>query len=122
MAAGVLVYLKEEEIKRLLLDVIEEFPDSEIVFDIYSKAFVWLRNHLLANRKTNQKSKLLTRWQWGVNSAKAVAQWSDKIQVIDEFPYYSRIVLTDYWDKKDLSSLRMMNLFKSMKMVHLKLG
>lgn len=122
MAAGVFVYLKEEEIKQLFFDLIQEFPESEIVFDIYSKMLLWLRNRMLTNPK--QKSKLLARWQWGINSAKAITKWSDKITIIDEFPYYSRIDLTKHWDTKYLylSSIRIMNFFRSIKMVHLKLG
>jgi O-methyltransferase involved in polyketide biosynthesis len=118
MAAGVLVYLHEEEIKQLFLDLIREFPESEIIFDIYSKIFLWLRNHVLARRRRT----LLAPWKWGVNSAKALAKWSDKITIIDEFPYYSKISLQEYWDKEDLSSLKVIRFFKSMKIVQLKFG
>ena len=58
---------------------------------------------------------------WGINSAKAITKWSDKIQIIDEFPYFSDY-LEDYWDKKSLSSIKTMNVFKMMKMVQLRLG
>ena len=122
MAGGVLVYLEEKEIKRLFLDIIEEFPGSEITFEIYSKKFLWLRNHFLDNRKRGQTSRLLVRMVWGVNSGKAIAKWSNRITIIDEFPFYSRINLEEYWDKKYLSSLRVLNFFRSIKMLHLRLG
>jgi len=120
MAAGVLVYLEEQQIKELFLKLIQEFPESEIEFDTYSKTVLWLRNNLLAKR--NQKSKVLANWHWGVNSAKAITKWSDKIKIIDEFPYYSRIDLEKYLDKKSLSFIKMVSFFNSMKMVHLKFG
>ena len=120
MAAGVLVYLKEEEIKRLFLDLIQEFPGSEIIFEIYSKMFLRLRNRALNNR--GQKSELLVRMEWGVNSGKAIAKWSERIIVDDDFPFYSRIHLKEYWDKKYLFSLRLLNFFRMIKMVHLRLG
>jgi hypothetical protein len=60
--------------------------------------------------------------QWGVNSAKAIAAWSEKIQVLDEFPYYSRINLKEFWDEKNLTPLKIMNFFRWMKIVHLRLG
>ncbi|MGA7161103.1 MAG: class I SAM-dependent methyltransferase [Bacteroidota bacterium] len=120
MAAGVLVYLEEGQIKPLFLKLIQQFPGSEIEFDIYSKMFLWLRNNLLANR--NKKSKVIANWHWGVNSGKAITKWSDKITIIDEFPYYSRIDLEKYWDAKSLSFIKAMNFFNPMKMLHLKLG
>ena len=121
MAGGVLVYLKEKKIRKLFVDLIEEFPGSEIMFDIYSRIFAWLRNHALAQRRKD-RLELFVRWQWGVNSAKAIARWSDKIRVLDEFPYYSRIDLEEYWDEKVLAPLKFMNFFKVMKMVRLGLG
>jgi O-methyltransferase involved in polyketide biosynthesis len=118
MTAGVFVYFYEEEIKSLFMDMIREFPESEIIFEIYSKIFLWLRNRMIADHKHSVAS----RWYWGINSAKVIAKWSDKIQIIDEFPYFSRINLADYWDKKSLSSIKTMNIFKFMKMVYLRLG
>jgi O-methyltransferase involved in polyketide biosynthesis len=118
MTAGVFVYFNEEEIKSLFIDMIREFPGSEIIFEIYSNLFLWLRNRMIAN----SKHSVASRFYWGINSAKAIAKWSDKIHIIDEFPYYSRINLEDYWNKKSLSSIKVMNFFKAMKMVQLKFG
>jgi O-methyltransferase involved in polyketide biosynthesis len=120
ISGGVLVYLKEEEVRRLFLNMIQEFPGSEIVFEVYSKKMLWLRNNILARRQA--KMELFSPMQWGVNSAKDIATWSDKIRVLDEFPFYSRINLAEYWDKKTLTPLKIMNFFKVMKMVRLKLG
>jgi O-methyltransferase involved in polyketide biosynthesis len=120
MSGGVLVYLKEEEIKKVFLALVEEFPGSEIVFDLYSRALLWMRNNVIARRKV--KMELFSPMQWGVNSAKEITRWSDKIHVLDEFPFYSRVNLTEYWDEKVLTPLKIMNFFKLMKMVHLRLG
>jgi O-methyltransferase involved in polyketide biosynthesis len=117
MSAGVLVYLEGPEIKRLFLEMINEFPDSEIMFEIYSKKLLWLRNHVLA--RGHMKSELFSPMQWGVNSAKEIAKWSQKIKILDEFPYYSRIKLENYWDEKTLTPIKIMNFFRVMKMVRL---
>ncbi|HTR82072.1 MAG TPA: class I SAM-dependent methyltransferase [Bacteroidota bacterium] len=122
MSAGVFVYLQEEEIKGLFLDLIREFPGSEIMFDAYSKPLLWLRNNVLITRIQVQRSKLLARWHWGVNSGKAIARWSDEISVVDEFPYYSGINLEEFLDKKIVSSFQLLNFFRAIKMVHLKFG
>lgn len=117
MSAGVLVYLKELEIRRLFLEMIQEFADSEIMFEIYSKNLLWLRNHVLA--RGQMKSELFSPMRWGVNSAGEIAKWSPKIIILDEFPYYSRIKLKNYWDEKTLTPIKIMNFFRVMKMVHL---
>jgi hypothetical protein len=39
--------------------------------------------------------------------------------ILDEFPYYSRIKLDNYWDDKTLRPIKIMNFFRIMKMVHL---
>jgi O-methyltransferase involved in polyketide biosynthesis len=117
MSAGVLVYLEESEIQRLFLEMIHEFPDSEIMFEIYSRKFLWLRNHVLA--KGQLKSELFSPMKWGVNSAKEIAKWSPKIAILDEFPYYSRIKLENYWDERTLTPIKIMNFFRVMKIVHL---
>jgi O-methyltransferase involved in polyketide biosynthesis len=115
MSAGVLVYLKEPEIRRLFLEMIHVFPDSEIIFEIYSKNILWLRNHALA--KGQMKSELFKSMQWGVNSAKEIAQWSPKIEILDEFPFYSRVKLKNYWDVKTLIPIKILNFLRVMKIV-----
>ena len=117
MSAGVLVYLREPEIRRLFLEMIHEFPDSEIIFEIYSKNLLWLRNHVLA--RGQMKSELFSPMQWGVNSAKDIARWSPKIEILDEFPFYSRVKLEKYWEEKTLTPIKIMNFFRVMKIVHL---
>jgi O-methyltransferase involved in polyketide biosynthesis len=117
ISAGVLVYLEESEIRRLFLEMIHEFTSSEIMFEIYSKNLLWLRNHVLA--RGHMGSELFMPMKWGVNSAKDIAKWSPNIKILDEFPYYSRVKLENYWDEKTLTPIKIMNFFKVMKMVHL---
>jgi O-methyltransferase involved in polyketide biosynthesis len=120
VAGGVLVYLKEAEIKRLLLDMVSKFPESEMVFEIYSRLFLWLRNHALARRAINPT--LFSKWLWGANSGKSIARWSDRIRVVDEYPFYSRLDLTDDRVKVNLSPLNLLNSGKWIKMVQIRLG
>jgi O-methyltransferase involved in polyketide biosynthesis len=117
ISAGVLVYLGASEIRHLFLEMIHEFPNSDIMFEIYSRKLLWLRNHLLA--RGQMKSELFRPMRWGVNSAKEIAKWSPNIKILDEFPYYSRVKLENYWDEKTLTPIKIMNFFKVMKMVHL---
>lgn len=116
MATGVFIYLKNDDLRQLFLGLAANFPGSDIMFDVYSKKFLWLRNHALENSR--EKSDLLMPMIWGVNSGKAIARWSVRITIVDEFSFYSRINLEEYWDKKYLSSLRLLKFFRAIKMLH----
>jgi O-methyltransferase involved in polyketide biosynthesis len=120
MAGGVFVYLEEKEIRRLLLDLIREFPGSEIMFETYTKFMVWLRNKILA--KGSFKSEVMSDFRWGVGSAKAIAKWDPRIRVLDQFSFYTRLGETRRWNPQELKQFRPMNLFQWIKVVRLKLG
>jgi O-methyltransferase involved in polyketide biosynthesis len=118
IAAGVLAYFKEEKIKPLLLDIIKEFPQSEMEFEIYSKIFLWLNNR--AGKKKDDAMKITGKIQWAPNSARSIAEWDTHISIIDEYPFYSKVKLESHWDKKYLSPIRMIRLINGIRMVHLK--
>lgn len=61
-------------------------------------------------------------WLWGVNSAKAITGWSDNIQIVDEYPFYSRINLTDHHEEKSLFLFNVLNSGMWIKMVQLQFG
>jgi O-methyltransferase involved in polyketide biosynthesis len=121
MAGGVFVYLNERDIKALFLDLAEEFPGCEIMFEIYSKLLVWLRNNVLV-RKEMKSSDVMSRFKWGVGSAGAIARWSGKIRVVDEFPFYSRFDMEKNWTKEETQRFKAMNFFNWIKVARLSLG
>lgn len=120
IAGGVLVYLKEDEVKAMILDLVREFPGSEMIFEIYSKLLFWIRRRAVAKRKGT--TDLLAPFQWAANSGKGISRWSDRIKVIDEFPFYSRVDFPEDLDEKTLSQFKTINFLRMMKMVQLRLG
>jgi O-methyltransferase involved in polyketide biosynthesis len=120
ISGGVLVYLDEKEIRRLFLDLIGEFPGCEIMFETYGKGLVRFRNLLLAFKDRN--SKVHARFRWAVNHARDLARWSDRISVVEEFPFYTRFDAASLDDEKIASQIQFMNKLGWMKMVRLKLG
>jgi O-methyltransferase involved in polyketide biosynthesis len=120
ISGGVLVYLDEKEIRRLFLDLIGEFPGCEIMFETYSKGLVRFRNLLLAFKDRN--SKVHARFRWAVNSARDIARWSDRISVLDEYPFYSRFDEAGIDDEKTASQIRFMKSLGMIKVVRLRLG
>lgn len=118
MAAGVLAYFKEEEIKDLFLDMLQEFPGSEMLFEIYSRMLVWLSNR---SKKKQAEEQTITRSiQWGIRSARTIADWDKRIKLVSERPFYANIDLKAHWDNKHLFPLKIIKLVNGVKMVHLK--
>jgi O-methyltransferase involved in polyketide biosynthesis len=117
MAAGVLAYLDEKDIRDLFADMAKEFPGSEMMFEIYSRQLLWVRNRNIEKEK--KEGKVMTSMQWGVNSAREIAKWGSHIKIADEYSFYSKVNLDDHWDKKVIAPLRVINFFKAIKMVHL---
>jgi O-methyltransferase involved in polyketide biosynthesis len=119
MAAGVLVYLPEADIRRLFLDLAREFPGCEINFEIYAKTLLWIRKWLVMKR--HRKSPLMAPFQWGVGSARAIAKWSDRIRVLDERSFYAGSEAGE-WTEKERSTIKALKAWNWIKLVRLGLG
>jgi O-methyltransferase involved in polyketide biosynthesis len=117
IASGVLCYFDENSVRNLFLDLSERFPGSEIIFDLSSKFLIWLSNRAVAHRKEQLDLSFL---KWGSRSSKSITKWSNKIQLVDEYPIFSRIRLDKSWDKLTLSKIKHMNTLRWVKMIQLR--
>jgi O-methyltransferase involved in polyketide biosynthesis len=117
IAGGVLVYFRREEVKKLFLGLAKEFSGSEMIFEIMSPFLIWLSNRAVVHQK-KQKSELAFM-NWGCSSSKQITKWSDKIRVVEEYPFYSRINIRPEWSRQTLRQIKLVNSFKWVKMVHL---
>lgn len=79
IAEGLLMYLREEQVKSLFLALQARFPGSEIAFDAYS--------HLTARSVSNHPSLRRTgaRVQWGIDDAREIEAWGVNISVMEEW-------------------------------------
>ncbi len=79
IAEGLLMYLKEEEVKALILKLKEAFPGCGLVFDAYS----------VLTAKSAQKHPSIKKTgaviRWGIDDTTAVEQWAGGIQLMDEW-------------------------------------
>ncbi|MGO9482132.1 MAG: hypothetical protein ACLP05_10185 [Candidatus Kryptoniota bacterium] len=88
------------------------------MFDVYSRWLLKLRYKLVKGGR--MKSELFVPHRWEIGPVKEFEEWSDRIKVVDVFRYYSRIDLGQYWDKRVLTPLRVLNFFGAIKMVRLR--
>ena len=90
VAEGLLMYLHEEEVRRLFLDLQRRLPKSEIVFDAYSRLTAKGANHHPSIKKTG------AHIHWGIDDARQIEGWGSGIKLLDEWCFT---------DSADISSL-----------------
>jgi O-methyltransferase involved in polyketide biosynthesis len=117
VAAGVLYYFEENELKTLFRRITDRFPGSAFVADVCSP-----RGVKIANEKVIRGGGMSSDAQlkWGLSKAAEIHGWDERISVLAEFPIFSgfkrRFSLKQKWGAFLSDALRIMS------MVHLRMG
>ncbi len=72
VAEGVFMYLKEPQVKWLVLTLRDRFPGVELVFDAYSPLHVWRHNLQTLG------SKVSVRVHWGIWRGRRIERWGGR--------------------------------------------
>ena len=116
VAAGVLYYFEEYQLKEIFNKIASYFPGSEFVFDAASSFGVKTANKkVIENSGLNEKSYL----KWGLNSASEIPAWNNKIKVVKEYPMFRKMLKGLKLKTKILAFLS--DYYKIMYMVHLRM-
>jgi O-methyltransferase involved in polyketide biosynthesis len=88
VAAGVLYYLEELQVRDLLSRVATAAPGSEMVFDVCSP-----RGARIANRKVIQDGGMDSSavLRWGLERAREIARWDARIEVLESYQLFRGI-------------------------------
>ena len=84
LAEGVFVYFEEAQVKSLVLALLNRFPGSEMVFDVFSPFGVWEVNLAIS------RSKLSARAHWGIWRGQEIEGWGAGIRLLDEWGVFNR--------------------------------
>lgn len=85
IAAGVLYYYEEDQIREFLRKIAPLFPGSEMVFDACSPLGVRAANKMvITSSGLGEKSFL----KWGLKDAKEIQSWDRAIRVLAEHSYF----------------------------------
>jgi len=79
IAEGLLMYLKEEEVKALILKLKEAFPGCELVFDAFSVLTAKSAGQHPSIKKTG------AALHWGVDDAMTLERWAEGIRLKEEW-------------------------------------
>jgi O-methyltransferase involved in polyketide biosynthesis len=117
VAAGVLYYLEEAELKRFFVQLADTLPGAEILFDACSPRGLKMANEKVIKAGGMDESAML---KWGLRKAADMASWDSRIEVVEEYPLFRNmkrgLSFGERWGAMMSDALRIMS------MVHLRLG
>lgn len=88
IAAGVLYYFEEQQIKEFLITMADAFPGGEIVLDAASPIGIKMANKMVIKASGMDEKSFL---KWGIKSAKTIEAWDPRLQLCEEFPLFLSI-------------------------------
>ena len=111
IAEGLFMYLSEDEVRQLLVDLQERFPASEIAFDAFSQLTARSVNNHPSIKKTG------ARVQWGIDNPAQTQTWGNGMRLIDEW-YFTDSEDISKLEFRDRFLFRMMGMFRAAKKAH----
>jgi len=117
-ARGVLCYLETPDLKRLFSTLAVRFPGAEMMFNSYNSMGRWGGNHLAVKRAGIRDAPL----KWAIPRAAELTRWDRRIEVIDEWPVFSRVPRDPSWKRTTVVFKSVLDWFNCMNMVHLRFG
>ena len=79
IAEGLLMYLHEEDVRRLFVDLQNRLPGSEIAFDAFSRLTARGANRQPSIKKTGAKL------YWGLDDPREIESWGRGMKLLDEW-------------------------------------
>ena len=115
-ARGVFCYFDAAELKRLFSTIAIRLPRAEMVFNSYNALGRWGGNHLAVRRAGIRGAPL----KWSIGTAKQLTKWDNHIEVVDEWPLFSRIPMEPSWKRTTALLVDLSDRFRFTNMVHLR--
>jgi len=117
LAAGVMYYLQESQIKALLIRLADTFPGAEVLFDACSPLGRKMANEKVIKAGGMDESAML---RWGLRRAKDLQSWDNRIAVIAEYPTFHN--MKHGRSIKEKWAMFLSDILGIISMVHLRLG
>ncbi len=116
IAAGVLYYFDEKEVKDFFIRMAEDYHGTEFLFDVASPAGIRAANRMVISNTGMSEDSLL---KWGLKRLKDLETWDRDIKIIRKYSFFKDL-------RKNLSFRNSMGTYlsdflKIMYMVHLKI-
>ena len=115
ISAGVLYYFKEEDIREIVLKMIQRFPGGELFFDAETKRAVAVSNKMV--KKTGNKGAVMYFY---INNEQKLRKWSPSIRKVSSEPFFKGIPRKKKWHFKTRFFMTMTDAVNMVKYVRIK--
>lgn len=88
VAAGVLCYFEEYQIKEFFKKIADSFPNSEMIFEAYSPIAKRISNKIVLKDGGMDEQVLI---KWDLKRAKSLILWDSRIKILDEDLFYKNM-------------------------------
>ena len=95
MAAGVLFYFEEPQVKQFFLSLADNLHGSEIVFNMHSKLGTSFANRIISSAGVENAPI-----RWVLEDVNEMTKWDKRITVVDQVPYFKNIPRDPAWGEE----------------------
>lgn len=81
IAEGLFMYLAPEKVREILIHLLENFPGSTLLFDVYTTLYF----ELSKDSPHPFIKKMVDMWKWASNDWFDIENWDHRIKLIDEW-------------------------------------
>ena len=115
IAAGVLYYFEEQQLRETFTHLLDAFPGGEMIFDASSPAGVNMANRMVIKASGMDEKSFL---KWGMKDAKILESWDSRIKLLDQYPMFH--TLKKGFSLKGKIMTWMSDAWKMQHMIHLR--
>lgn len=87
IAAGVLYYIEEDQVKSFVKKLAGSFPGSEFIFDVTSPAGVRMANKTVIKKSGMDQQSFL---KWGIRHSNRIREWDSRIEILQVTPFFKK--------------------------------
>jgi O-methyltransferase involved in polyketide biosynthesis len=117
VAAGVLYYFEESQVRTVLSKLADRFPGSELIFDACSP-----RGLRIANKRVIEGGGMdaTAQLKWGIRRASEILEWDRHFTIVAEYPIFRG--LKDKLSLKEKWGTFLSDTLGIMSMIHVRMG
>ncbi|MFW9966347.1 MAG: class I SAM-dependent methyltransferase [Candidatus Thorarchaeota archaeon] len=116
IAGGLFAYFEEEDVSQFFRTIAQRFPGGEIIFDSSSSRGNWV-----INRRFRKYGITGIYHKFDAKSPSQIESWSELLDVVDWFPYFSRVGMNPSWGLRTRLTMALNSKLKLAKFIHVKI-
>ncbi len=118
ISGGVLDYFNKNIVKNFFSDLADNFPESEIIFNTIRKNIVTTFIAYTTMKRIGMEKAEAGKWK--INNINKIKKWDKRIVILEQYPIFSKIKMEDSWDQNTIKTIKIIDKWKSINIVHLK--